>query len=359
MAVSAPLAALLAEDVAAVAARPLPWERLSGAHVLVTGASGFLGGWFVRCLLALHRLGKVERPVRVTAVVRDPARARERLADLIEAPNLTLLAWDLTRLELPPWPADVDRVVHAASLASPRHYGVDPVGTILPNAVGTAALLERLGRGGRAEGFLFISSSEVYGAVNGAEPLAESDYGVVDPAAVRACYAESKRLGEALCVAWHHQHGLPTHIVRPFHTYGPGLRPDDGRVFADFVHSAARGEPLVMTSDGAARRAFCYVSDAVAGCLTAWLSGQPGRPYNVANPAGECSIAELAELLAGLDPARGLRVVRQAAAGGSYLPSPYSRLSADVSALEALGWRPHVTLEDGFRRTIEATAWTL
>jgi UDP-glucuronate decarboxylase len=305
-----------------------------------------------RALLGLHRLGKVERPVRVEGWVRNAARVQARLADVLADGHFSLREWDLTRIAVPEGDAP-DYLVHAASLASPRFFGTDPVGTLLPNTVGTAALLEWLRRSGACKGFLFVSSSEVYGAVGGEGVLDESGYGQVDPASVRASYAESKRMGETMCVAWHHQHGIPAFIVRPFHTYGPGLQPDDGRVFADFAFNVARGENIAMNSDGSARRAYCYASDAVAGFLTVLLQGAPARPYNVANPAGELSVLELAEMLTGLFPDKALRVDRRMPAAG-YMPSSYNRLVPDVSRLAALGWRAEVDPASGFRRMIEA-----
>lgn len=341
-------------DVRAVLARDMDWQSLSGATVLVTGAGGFLGGYLARTLLALHPAGKVTRPVRVLAMVRGLARGRERLADLLQSPHFGLMAWDLNRIAVPEL-SGVTHVLHAASQASPRFYGSDPVGTLLPNATGTAALLEALRQQADPKAFLFVSSSEVYGAVPGDVSLPETRYGTVDPAHVRACYAESKRLGETLCVAYHQQYRLPTFIVRPFHTYGPGLQADDGRVFADFAFNVLRGENIVMSSDGSARRAFCYASDAVAGIFTVLLQGQPATPYNVANPAAELSVLELAELLVGLYPEAGLRVERRAPAVVSqYLPSAYSRLVPDVTRLAALGWQANVGPAEGFRRMIEA-----
>ncbi len=342
------------QDIAEVLARPLPWDRLSGTRVLVTGAGGFLGGYLVRTLLALHGAGRVDTPVQVVAMVRDIAAARTRYADLLQHPGFTLMAWDLNRLAVPEIGA-CHYVLHAASQASPRFYGSDPVGTALPNTVGTTALLQALQRSPVARGFLFVSSSEVYGSVPREATLDEARYGTVDPAQLRACYAESKRMGETLCVAWHHQHGLPTFIVRPFHTYGPGLLANDGRVFADFAFNVVRGENIVMTSDGSARRAFCYAADAVAGFFTVLLCGQPATAYNVANPAAELSVMELAELLVRLFPEKGLRVERHAPpAGTPYLASAYSRLVPDVGRLAVLGWRPLVDPHSGFRRMIEA-----
>ena len=262
--------------------------------------------------------------------------------------------WDLTAFAIPDL-GNIQYVIHAASQASPRFYGKDPVGTLLPNTVGTAALLEALRASADPRGMLFISSSEVYGAVSSSAAIAEDANGVVDPATVRACYAESKRAGETMCVAWHAQHGIPTFIARPFHTYGPGLTSDDGRVFADFAFNVARGEDIVMKSDGSARRAFCYVTDAIAGFLTVLLQGTPATPYNVANSDAELSIMELADLMIGLFPERGLRVQRQFdQADKGYLASNVNRIVPDMAKLHALGWRSNVDAHTGFRRMVEA-----
>ncbi len=342
------------EDTLAVLSRNLPWKKLSGLTIAVTGAGGFLGGYLVRVLLELNETRLVELPIRVIAFVRDLKRGRESLNLLIESPYLEFREWNLNDVAVPDL-GDCHYVIHAASQASPRFYGSDPVGTLMPNTVGTASLLHALQRCPDPRGFLFVSSSEVYGQVGGDRKLTEADYGQLDPATVRSCYAESKRLGETLCVAWHRQYSLPTYIVRPFHTYGPGLMAKDGRIFADLAYNVIRGEDLVIMSNGLARRAFCYASDAIAGFFTVLLNGQPALPYNVANPAGELSVMELAELLVGLYPDLRLKVKSQLPpADSNYLASSVRSLIPDVSRLSSLGWSAEVSPQQGFRRMIEA-----
>lgn len=344
------------EDLRAILSRDLPWQVLSGRRVVITGAGGFLGGYLLRTLLALYRSGKVDSPLQIVAPVRNVERARVRLADCVDDAQLTLMRWDLNEVAVPEL-GDVHYVIHNASQASPKYYGVDPMGTMLPNTVGTAALLETLRRGSDPQGLLFVSSSEIYGAISSEQGLNEQDYGVVDPMGLRACYAESKRAGEALCVAFHHQHRIPTWVVRPFHTYGPGLAADDGRVFSDFAYSVARNEHIVMNSDGTARRAFCYASDAVAGFFTVMLRGEAAQAYNVANENAELSVMEFADLLIGLFPEKALRVERRVDVDlAGYLRSTVNRIVPDTTRLQSLGWRAEVTPAQGFKRMIETLA---
>lgn len=340
-------------DLAEILQQDLPWEKLSGANILVTGAGGFVGAYCIRLLMALNRSQKAEPPISVTALVRNLGRAKAKFADYQHQPNFSIKEWDLSKIALPDIQG-AEYIIHAASQASPRFYGLDPVGTLLPNSVGTAALLESLTRSGCGKGFLFVSSSEVYGSVSGEAHLTETDYGIVDPTTVRSCYSESKRMGETTCLAWHHQYRLPTYIIRPFHVYGPGLLPEDGRVFSDFVFNILRGENIVMNSDGSARRAFCYISDAIAGLFYVFLKGTPGMAYNIANPSGELSILELAQLLIDLCPENKLEIELAKPNNSNYLASNYNHLIPDVNRLSLLGWIPHISPKVGFQKMIQA-----
>ena len=175
---------------------------------------------------------------------------------------------------------------------------------------------------------------------------------------MRSCYAESKKMGETMCVAWQHQYGVPVKILRIFHTYGPGLALDDGRVFCDFVADLVGGRDLKLTSDGMAIRAYCYLGDAVAGYLAVLLKGK-NEAYNVGNSRMAVSVRELAERLVALFPEKELRLRHtppEYAAG--HLHNGVSRICPDTSKLEALGWEPRHSIESGFRRTGWALAAT-
>lgn len=336
---------IISEDLDDILAQPLPWERLAGLTVLVTGAAGFLPGYLVETLLRRNDVFG-GAPATVVALARRPGSAEKRFAHHAGRSELRIVARDVCD----PLPADLQPgvIIHAASQASPRYYRDDPVGTIRPNVIGTDLLLQAARRWGSSH-FLFLSSAEVYGEVApGHNPISEEVPGAVASTEPRSCYAEGKRAGEALCVAYHNQYGVPAVIVRLFHTYGPGLKAD-GRVYADFIAAVAGGGDLVMTSDGLARRAFCYVSDAVAGLFTALLKGEPGTAYNVGNEDAEAAVAELAEMLVSSNP--GLQIRKEAPNGG-YLPSAVDRSVPDTTRLRALGWAPAWGLQPGFQRAI-------
>ncbi len=335
---------IIAADVHDVLSRPLPWTRLAGKSVLITGASGFIGGWCVHVTMALSRV--LAEPCRVTALVRRASGA-QALSNLY--PELRMIVQDVCA----PLPSEAapDILMHAASQASPKYYGTDPVGTFAANTLGTNNMLA-LARQAKSEKVLFISSSEVYGSRTAETSTAEGDYGFVDPMQVRSCYAESKRAGETLCVAYQHQYGVPVVIARPFHIYGPGLDLQDGRVQAEFVRSVVEGKPIVLHSDGSATRSFCYISDAVSGLFYLLLNGENGEAYNVGNEAGELSIRAVAELLATMAKPP-IAVQFQNAPTAGYIPSRVVRMNPDTGKLRALGWEPRISPEEGFRRTVE------
>lgn len=343
---------IVTEDLDNILDAAIDWSALDGASVLVTGANGFLPAYMVETLL--RRNERLGRPAsRVLAMVRSLDRAQTRFAHYAGREELVFVAQDLGRpFELSVSP---DYIVHAASQASPKYYGVDPVGTLLPNIMGTRCLLEHAERS-PVQAFLYFSSGEVYGQVDDAHvPTREDDYGYVNPVDVRSCYAESKRMAENMCVSWWKQCGVPVRMARPFHTYGPGMRLDDGRVFADFVADVVHGRDIVLHSDGLARRAFCYLADATRAFFTLLTQGVSGEAYNVGNEGGELSIIDLAERLVKLFPEKHLRVVRASQpAPAGYLKSPISRSCPDTAKLRALGWQATTGIDEGFSRTVQS-----
>ena len=338
-----------ADMAAIVAGAGVDWSRLSGRTVCITGASGFLPSYMVETMLYLNETRQLN--IRVLAMVRNRLGFERRYAHHAGRRDLVCVEQDISK----PFTLDEkpDYIIHAASQASPKYYATDPVGTLSANTLGTAALLE-LARAGNSKGVLYFSSSEVYGTASKV-PTGESDYGVVDPTNVRACYAESKRMGENMCVSWRHQFDVPVTIVRPFHTYGPRMQLDDGRVYADFVACILNNEPIALKSDGLATRSFCYSADAVAGFWKVLLDGAPGEAYNVGNPDGEISMRALGQLLVGMYPEKGLTLSYvERPPADNYLASAVARGCPDIAKVATLGWHPTTSLADGFRRTIES-----
>ena len=337
------------EDLAAICSADLDWERLAGRTVLVTGANGLVGSSLAEALLYRNELRR-GAPTRVVGLVRNGGRAAARFAAYVGRADLEIIVQDASepvRISGP-----VDYVLHAAGQASPRHFSADPVGTYMPNTLGTHNLLA-LADEQKSEGFLFVSSGAVYGSVSGPSPITETTYGVVDPLDVKSCYAESKRMGETMCRAWHHQHGVPARIARLGHTYGPNMRRDDDRAFAEFVFCIVEGRDILLNSAGTTRRFFSYITDTTIGLLRVLLDGRNGEAYTVANPGAESSILDLAQLLTELYPARGSIVrVNAAPRPQHYLPNTDEVPSVDITKMRELGWTPVVDLPTGFRRTI-------
>jgi len=340
---------IIQEDLAQICQENLDWNVLSGKNILITGANGILPSYIVETIFYLLKLGKIKNTL-IFALVRNKEKADNRFKDYLHENCIHFLYQDVCD---PVVIKDrIDIIIHAASQASPKYYGIDPVGTLAPNILGTINLL-KLAKEKNVENFLFFCSSEAYGSLDNNNAIKETDFGYTDPMNVRSCYAESKRMGETICASWFHQFKIPVKIVRPFHTYGPGMSTDDGRVFADFTHDILNNNDIVIKSDGSARRAYCYLTDAISGYFHVLLNGQNGEAYNVGNPHQEFSVKELATTLVKIFPEKSLKLVMNPEfANQGYLSSSVNRILPDISKLQKLGWKPKVDVKTGFRRTI-------
>lgn len=295
---------------------------------------------------------KYDLNLNIIGLARNLEGANLRFAAYQNLQALKLLKHDLQFEVLLSNRADI--IIHAASQASPKYYGSDPVGTALPNIVGTISLLKYAVES-KSSQFLFFSTGEVYGHLDNLEKgIQETDMGKIDPLDVRSCYAESKRMGENLCISYMHQYGVPIKIARIFHTYGPGMKLDDGRVFADFVRNIVMKEPIIMRSHGLAIRPFCYLADTVSGVITILTKGVAGQAYNISNPLQRISVIGLAQLLQKAYPERNIEIEKLFDEPPGYIASQISDLNPDVTKLNALGWSAKIGIEDGFKRTIRS-----
>ncbi|MCX6720729.1 MAG: NAD-dependent epimerase/dehydratase family protein [Candidatus Staskawiczbacteria bacterium] len=338
---------IIEQDLKLITNADIPWGKLEGKNILISGANGFLPSYLVKTILFLNE-NKFKNKAKVFAM----DMADNRLAIHKGRKDLVFINQDICQpIDIKD---DIHFIIHAASKASPKFFGKDPVGTLSANIFGTKNLLD-FAKEKKVDSFLFFSSGEIYGQVSEKDmPIKENTYGRVDTTNVRSCYAESKRMGETMCVSWLYQYNVPAKIVRPFHTYGPGMNLDDGRVFADFVSDVVNNRNIIMKSAGNAVRPFCYIADATIGFFTILLKGENGQAYNLGNDLAEISVFNLAKLLVELFPEKNLKVEKKENNEVGYLKSGIDRCSPNVSKIRQLGWSPRYDLKQGFMRTVES-----
>lgn len=340
----------LCRDIAAVAARDIPWDELRGQTVLITGAAGLIGRYLTLALLLRNDL--YQNDVSVIAMVRDRRKAEAAFGALLDRSDLKLALQDVcTPFDDLPM---ANYVIHAASPASARQYENTPVDTLAANTVGTHNTLSYAVRCA-AQSVLCVSSLKVYGTVtDGSESLGEETLGRLDFTAYQNCYAEGKRVMETLCAAYNKQFDLPVKIARPAYVYGPCAM-DDDRVWAQFIANVIRREDILLKSNGAAYRSFCYVADTAAALLTVLLLGENMLPYNIADKASDVTIRELAAITAEAFPDRGLALRFEHPADEAepkeQTEAPTPEILDNVRLL-SLGWTAQVDLPEGVRRTI-------
>ena len=302
-------------------------------RVLITGAAGFLGSHLADRFLADGH--------EVVGLDNFLTGRPENIAHLMGHERFSFIRHNIS--EYTYVPGHLDGVLHFASPASPVDYLELPIQTLKVGSLGTHnALGLALAKGAR---FLLASTSEVYGDPL-VHPQSESYWGNVNPIGPRGCYDEAKRFAEAMTMAYHRAQGVDTRIVRIFNTYGPRMRPGDGRVVSNFIVQALREEPLSMYGDGSQTRSFCYSSDEVEGIYRLFLS-EERMPVNIGNP-NEFTVRELAELVIELTGS-------SSAIESLPLPAddPKVRQPDITRATAILGWVPSVQLREGLLRTIE------
>lgn len=357
----APLEQLLTEDLDSIC-NDLADElgRMAGSRLLITGGGGFLGYYLVQSALHWNRTRSQGGKIDVTVYDNYMRGVPAWLEALQQEPNLTLVRHDMVQA-LPKDIPHFDYIIHAAGIASPIYYRAQPLKCIDANINGLRNLLDyavhERNAGRPISGFLFYSSSEIYGdPVATAIPTPETYRGNVSCTGPRACYDESKRFGETLCVTFAKQEGLPAKIARPFNNYGPGLKITDGRVLPDFARDVLAGRDIVMLSDGSPKRTFCYATDAVVGYYKVLVRGGKGEAYNVGIDRPEISMAELAEIVCKtareLFDYRGKVVLGKAKEADYLVDNPNRRCPVIEKAQTQLGYSPKVLVEEGVRRSL-------
>ena len=329
-------------DIYNVANLALPWEKLSGKNVLVTGATGLIGSSVVEILISRNDLD-----YNVYALGRSKSRYERLFSKYDGTGKLHFICHDITA----PLICDIDfnYIIHAASGANPREYATNPVGVMKSNILGTINLIE-YGLNHKLERFLYVSSGEVYGEGDG-RAFTEDYSGYIDCATTRACYPSSKRATETLCVSYASQYGIEACIVRPSHIYGPNFTESDNRAYCQFIRNILNNESIVLKSTGEQYRSWCYVVDCASAILYVLLKGLNGNAYNIADDNSNITIKQLAEMIAEIGSKdvvfdlpseveqKGFNVVKKSI--------------FDTRKLKGLGWENKGTMLEKIKSTIQ------
>lgn len=334
---------ILKEDIERIISRnDVDFRVFSGKTVLVTGATGLIGFNLVCALLAANEA--LEKPVHVAAMVRSREKA-ERMYG--ERENLEFVVQDVTSPVR--YDGAVDYIVHAASPTSSKAFIEEPVEVINTAVLGTMNVLA-FAKEKHVASMVYLSTMEVYGTPDTEEKIAETHGTNLDVMKVRSSYPESKRMCECLCASYAAEYGVPVKVMRLTQTFGPGVRYDDGRVFAEFVRCAIERRNIVLRTEGRTKRNYLYTADAVAAILVVLTRGAHGEAYNAANEEIFCSIREFAEVVCRECGEGQIEVEVRVEDGSKYGYAPTLFMNLDTGKLRELGWRACYPLGEMVRR---------
>lgn len=326
-------------------------DILNGKKILLAGSKGFLGRYFNEIIIATNKINKSN--ISITAIDNFISSSTKGTTDDESDKNINFVEGDICDYSFVKKFENFDYVIHAAGIASPFYYRSKPLETVDVSVIGSRNLLE-ISKKSKCR-FIFFSSSEIYGDPDPEKiPIQESYRGNVSTIGPRACYDESKRLGETLCHIYNRYHGIHTNIIRPFNIYGPGMQEHDYRVMPNFASKIKLEENLKLYGSANQTRTFCYITDAIDGFLRVITSGLPGEPYNIGNPKPEITINQLADIFIKIASNKSSKDVIEYP--DSYPADEPMRRCPDIKkARLQLDFHPAVDLEDGIQRFL---SWT-
>ena len=337
------------EDINNVCKLSLPWEKLRGKSVMLSGATGLIGSFFVDVISEKNITDGLN--CTVYALVRNEEKAKARFSKFADDTHLVFIPYDVKYPLVTDTPEKIDYILHLASNTHPMLYATDPIGTITTNIIGLQNLLEFAAEH-RCERFIFASSNEVYGENRGDAELFDEDYcGYINCNTLRAGYPESKRCGEALCQAYKSQKGLDVCVARLTRSYGPTMIMSDTKAVSQFIKKGVAGEDIVLKSEGTQYYSYTYTADAVSGLLWILLAGESGEAYNIADISGDITLKDLASIIAEMNGKKVVFELPDAVEAAGYSRATKARL--DGSKIRALGWKPMYDIKTGMERTVK------
>lgn len=339
------------DDILDTTKLSLPWEKLSGKSVAISGGTGMIGSFLVDVLM--RRNEEFGADTHVYVLGRSKEKMQNRFACYVENEKLHFIEWDINRpvsRENETEMGKMDYIIHAASNTHPVAYANDPIGTISANVMGLSNLLEWACACENTR-FCFLSSVEIYGENRGdTDQFAEDYLGYIDCNTMRAGYPESKRTGEALCQAYIRQKGLDIVIPRLSRVYGPTMLSTDTKALSQFIKKGVNKEDIVLKSEGTQLFSYCYVADAVSGILKILLDGTCGEAYNLASADSDIMLRDLAAIIAKEAGKQVIFELPDAVEQAGY--SKATKATLNIMKLLSIGWQSDYSIEKGLNHTI-------
>ena len=336
-------------------------ENLKGKTILITGGAGFVGYYLVKTIINLNYSYKEIDKINLIITDVFYNGVPKWIAKLAELNNVDIIKHDVIDKFSEKKFKNINYIVHAASIASPIYYRKYPIKTMDSNVIGLRNLLDFTIKNNevknKIESILFFSTSEIYGnPSNEFIPTNETYNGNVSCTGPRACYDESKRYGETMCVNFFREYNVPIKIVRPFNNYGPGLKLNDGRLIPDFANNIFQNKNITIFSNGSPTRTFCYIADAIVGYIKVLINGRNGESYNIGNDKPEISVVDLAKTITKIANELFLynkEIIYKVNEDPDYLVDNPQRRCPDIKkASDELNFKPLISIENGIRKSL-------